>query len=201
MVCPLPGGSGGVLDARCSTRAWSPAPLPFETFSRLLWLSARNRESARDAGHPSRAYPSGGAAYSLELYPVLAHHAVATIAAGVYRYLPGSHGLEALSTKPADVLQFLEAAGRGAAALRTPPILVLVTSRFARQSEVYGDLAYSLILKEVGCLFQTLYLVGEALGLGVCALGGGSPSGKLARLRGTNEIAEPLVGELVLGPR
>jgi hypothetical protein len=42
-------------------------------------------------------------------------------------------------------------------------VVVVVTSRFARQSERYGDLAYSLVLKEVGGLFQTLYLVAEYL--------------------------------------
>ena len=49
------------------------------------------------------------------------------------------------------------------------------------QSETYGSLAYSLVLKEVGCLFQTLYLVGEYLELAPCALGGGT-SGALAGL-------------------
>jgi SagB-type dehydrogenase family enzyme len=190
-----------VLDARYSGRAWSPAPLPFETFSRFLWLSARDRKSAGDFRHLSRAYPSGGATYSLELYPVIALDAVAMIAGGLYRYLSDGHGLEAVSTKFTEVFPFLEAAGRSAGAPAAPPIVVLITSRFAKQSEVYGDLAYSLILKEVGCLLQTLYLVGEALGLSVCALGGGSPSGRLARLRGTSEVAEPVVGELVFGPR
>jgi oxazoline/thiazoline dehydrogenase len=78
---------------------------------------------------------------------------------------------------------------------------VVVTSRFARQSETYGDLAYSLVLKEVGALLQTLYLVAEDLGLAVCALGGRSPGDLLARLCGTTELDEPVVGEVMLGPR
>jgi SagB-type dehydrogenase family enzyme len=190
-----------VLDARHSRRAWSPAPLPFEKFSQFFWLSARNRNCAGDSRGLSRGYPSGGATYSLELYPVIGLDAVAMIARGVYRYLSDRHGLEAVSTKFTEVFPFLEAAGSSAGSPATPPVVVLITSRFAKQSEAYGDLAYSLILKEVGCLLQTLYLVGEALGLGVCALGGGSPSGRLARLRGTSEVAEPVVGELVFGPR
>jgi len=192
-----------VLEARRSVRAWSTVPIAFETFSRLLWLSARNRDRSDGGGdraHVSRPYPSGGAAYSLEIYPVIASDAVAALGTGVYRYLPASHGLEIVSERSADVSSFLDAAGRSAGA-GTPPIVLLITSRFARQGELYGSLAYSLVLKEVGCLFQTLYLVAEDLGLGACALGGGTPFGRLARLRATSELAEPVVGEFLMGPR
>lgn len=192
-----------VLEARRSWRVWSAAPIHLETFSRFLWLSARNRDISNEEmqdEYVSRPYPSGGAAYSLELYLVIARHAVETIPAGLYRYLPEWHGLEPVSTRSTDFLPFLEAAGRSAGTT-TPPIVILVTSRFAKQSETYGDLAYSLVLKEVGCLFQTLYLVGEYLKLGPCALGGGAPAGRLARLCNTSELAEPVVGEFMLGPR
>jgi hypothetical protein len=40
----------------------------------------------------------------MELYPVIAPAAVESIAAGVYRYRPESHRLEALSDDPADYL-------------------------------------------------------------------------------------------------
>ena len=192
-----------VLDARRSWRTWPAAPIRRETFSQLLWLSARNRAICWEGTQDecvSRPYPSGGAAYSLELYPVLATDAVESITAGLYRYLPELHSLEPVSGEPAQYLPFLEAAGRSAGA-GAPPIVIIITSRFARQSEAYGDLAYSLVLKEVGCLFQTLYLVGEYLGLAPCALGGGAPGGLLANLCNTSELAEPVVGEFMLGPR
>lgn len=207
---PLLRGSGEagrdlatVLDARRSVRAWPAVPISLETFSRFLWLSARSRDISNDGlqtEQVSRPYPSGGAVYSLEIYPVIAAHAVETIAGGVYTYLPECHCLEPVSTKMTASLPFLEAAGRSAGTT-APPIVLLVTSLFARQSESYGELAYSLVLKEVGCLFQTLYLVAEYLGLGACALGGGAPAGRLARLRNTTELAEPVVGEFMLGPR
>jgi SagB-type dehydrogenase family enzyme len=191
-----------VLEARRSWREWPARSIPQETFSTLLWLSARNREreGAPDE-YVSRPYPSGGAAYSLELYPVLAPDAVESLAAGVYRYLPDAHALEPVSDQRAEYLPFLEAAARSAGAATTPPIVLIITSRFARQGEEYGELAYSLVLKEVGCLFQTLYLAAEYLGLAPCALGGGTPAGRLARLCNTSELAEPVVGELMLGPR
>lgn len=192
-----------VLESRRSSRAWPNRMIARETFSSLLWMSARNRgsPSARlSDGYVSRPYPSGGAAYSLELYPIIAPQAVESIIAGVYRYLPDSHCLEPLSNEATDYLPFLEAAGRSAGS-EPPPIVLVITSRFARQGEVYGDLAYSLVLKEVGCLFQTLYLVAESLGLAPCALGGGTPDELLASLCGATELAEPVVGEFMVGPR
>jgi SagB-type dehydrogenase family enzyme len=196
-----PGGAlsgsdlAALLDARRSRRVWAKAPIGFQTFSDLLWHSARNRIQE---GHGSRPYPSGGAAYSLELYPVLGDDAVETLASGVYRYLPDAHALELVSPFSADFHPFLVAAGRAANAA-PPPVAIVITSRYARQSEEYGRLAYSLVLKEVGGLFQTLYLVAESLGLAACALGGGTPAGLLADLCGTTELEEPVVGEFAIG--
>jgi len=192
-----------VLESRHSWRSWPKRTIARKTFSNLLWMSARNRDLAGagvDDGCVNRPYPSGGSAYSLELYPVIAPRAVESIVAGVYRYLPESHGLELLSTAATHYLPFLEAAGRSASA-EPPPVVLVVTSRFARQGEVYGDLAYSLVLKEVGALFQTLYLVAEYLELAPCALGGGTPDDLHSSLCETTHVAEPVVGEFIVGPR
>ncbi len=190
-------GLAEALEARCSRRMWSDEPLPLETLGRLLWSSARNRDA--EPGQVSRPYPSGGAAYSLELYPVLGPAAVETLAAGIYRYLPDEHALEMVTTDDAGTATILEAAG-ASAGTTAPPIALVITSRYARQAEPYGTLAYGLVLKEVGGLFQTLYLVGESLGLACCALGGGTPTGLFARLTGTSDLDDPVVGELMLGP-
>lgn len=201
---PAPRDLAGVLDARRSWRAWSRNPIGAETFSQLLWLSARDRAvfpEGPEEEYVSRPYPSGGAAYSLEIYAVIAAEGVESTAAGVYHYLPSAHALEPVTNDGAECLPFLDAAARSAGSETLPPVLLLVTSRFARQSETYGTLAYSLVLKEVGCLFQTLYLVAESLGLAPCALGGGVMPGRLARLCNTTELAEPVVGEFILGPR
>ena len=190
-----------VLEARRSGRTWSNIPISMATFSSFIWISARNRDSLDtplEKNQVSRPYPSGGGIYSLELYMVLAENAVEGISAGLYKYLPDHHGLYSITERHADFLPFLEAAGSSAGS-ESPPVVILLTSRFANQSAAYGDLAYSLILKEVGCLFQTFYLAGEYLHLKCCALGGGAPNALLARLCNTNEVDSPLVGEFMLG--
>jgi SagB-type dehydrogenase family enzyme len=203
VTIPLASGARGgdlaaLLDARRSRRSWAGVPMAFQTFSDFLWLSARNRADDRHGESVSRPYPSGGAAYSLELYPILGEHAVESLASGAYHYLPDAHSLELVSPFPPDFDPFLAAAGR-AAGVPPPPVAIIITSRYARQSEEYGALAYSLLLKEVGCLYQTFYLVAESLGLAACALGGGTPAGLLAELCSTTELEEPVVGEFMLG--
>jgi SagB-type dehydrogenase family enzyme len=166
-------------------------------------MSARNRSFKLDGlgqGYVNRPYPSGGAAYTLELYPVIAPEAVESIPAGVYRYLPDSHAFEAISKEATAYLPLLKAAGNSAAS-DPPPIVLVISSRFSRQSEVYGDLAYSLVLKEVGALFQTFYLVAEYLDLAACALGGGTPNDLFSHICNTEELTEPVVGEFMIGPR
>jgi hypothetical protein len=46
-----------------------------------------------------------------------------------------------------------------------------------------------------------MYLVAECLDLGACALGGGTPDRRFAKLRGRSRLAEPILGEFMLGPR
>ena len=188
-----------LLARRRSRRAWSTEPIAAERFGELLWLSARDRGDG-SAGTVSRPYPSGGAAYSLELYAVIAPDAVASIDAGVYRYVPADHSLETLASRGVDTEPFRSAAARSAEC-DPPPVLLVVTSRIARVSEPYGRLAYGLVLKEVGGLFQTLYLACARLGLAACALGGGSPDALLAQLIGDGEMDQPVVGEFMVGPR
>jgi SagB-type dehydrogenase family enzyme len=59
-------------------------------------------------------------------------------------------------------------------------------------------MAYSTVLKDVGVLMQTMYLVATAMGLSPCAIGCGDAE-KSARLLGTRFEAESSVGEFLLG--
>ena len=57
-----------------------------------------------------------------------------------------------------------------------------------------------LTRKNVGVLYQTMYLVTAAMGLAPCGLGAGN-SALFARAAGTDYFAESSVGELLLGSR
>lgn len=61
-------------------------------------------------------------------------------------------------------------------------------------------MAYATTLKNVGVLYQTMYLVATAMGLAPCALGGGD-SDRFAAAVGSDYYTETSVGEFLLGSR
>ena len=77
---------------------------------------------------------------------------------------------------------------------RSAAVLV-VTGSFARLRWKYGERAYRYMCVDVGCLTQNLYLVGEALGLAVCAIAGFVDAGveRLLAVDGEDEVAMLLV--------
>ena len=79
-----------------------------------------------------------------------------------------------------------------------PQILISIAARFGRLSWKYESIAYSLILKHVGVLYQTMYLIATAMNLAPCALGSGNAD-LFTKIAGTNYYAESTVGEFILG--
>jgi SagB-type dehydrogenase family enzyme len=116
-----------------------------------------------------RPYPSGGGSYELELY--LAVGTCAGLAPGFYHYDAGEHALVAINPRPQDVATMLRQAQYAMDAAAPPQIAITITARFGRVAWKYSSLAYSLILKDVGVLLQTLYLMATDMGLGGCAIG------------------------------
>src|ERR1700753_3669357 len=79
-----------------------------------------------------------------------------------------------------------------------PQVLITMAARFGRTSWKYTSIAYSLILKDVGALLQTFYLMAGGIGLGRCALGthGIDPFEKMT---GLPFHVESPVGQFALG--
>ena len=80
----------------------------------------------------------------------------------------------------------------------TPQIVITIAARFGRVSWKYSSLAYALILKDVGVLIQTLYLMATDMGLGGCAIGS-SNIDLFARMTGIEFHVEGPVGQFALG--
>jgi SagB-type dehydrogenase family enzyme len=79
-------------------------------------------------------------------------------------------------------------------------VLLIVAARFQRVMWKYASMAYALILKDVGVLYQTMYLVATAMNLAPCAIGCGNAD-LFAQATGTDYWAESSVGEFLLGSR
>jgi SagB-type dehydrogenase family enzyme len=190
---------GRALEDRASIRAHDDErPIDAARLGAFLHRCARVRQVFND-GHQqlsSRPYPSGGAVYELELYPLV--HRCAGIEPALYRYDPQGHRLERVA-EPGPKLTLLLEYGQRTAAMDSPPqVLVLIAARFARAMWKYESMAYALVLKDVGVLYQTMYLVATAMGLAPCSLGGGN-SAAFAEAAGLDPYAETSVGEFVLG--
>ena len=83
-------------------------------------------------------------------------------------------------------------------ATAVPQILITIAARFGRVSWKYSSLAYALVLKDVGVLMQTLYLMATDMGLGGCAIGSVNID-LFAQMTGIEFHVEGPVGQFALG--
>jgi SagB-type dehydrogenase family enzyme len=79
-----------------------------------------------------------------------------------------------------------------------PQVLITIAARFGRISWKYCSLAYALLLKDVGVLTQTLYLIATDMGLGGCAVGTTNID-LFAKMTGIEFHVEGAVGQFALG--
>ncbi len=192
-----------VLEGRRTVRAHGAEPLCVKALGELLYRAARVRArlpATLESGYEvsSRPYPSGGAAYDLEIYLVVDR--CRGLAPGLYHYDPEGHRLLRRAERTPEVEALLAGAAASYLSPVPPQVLVCLASRFQRVSWSYEGIAYAVTLKNAGVLYQTLYLVAEAMGLACCGVGRGD-SDLFARAAGTDYYAETTVGELVLGSR
>lgn len=185
-----------VLEDRRSIREhdeWSP--LTAEQLGEFLFRCARVRGVEDE--HVDRPFPSGGGLHELELYPVIRN--VEGIEPGLYHYDGHDHRLEHVSDLTLPVQQLLSNAAQASFA-DEPQVLIVVAARFGRVMRHYEGMAYALILKDTGALYQTMYLVATSMGLSACALGGGD-STSFTAATGVDYLVESQVGEFILGSR
>lgn len=205
------------LEKRQSMREYDDhRPITVEQLGEFLYRTARVKEiytleaeqqalskaefgEAFDWGELSRRpYPCGGAMYELEIYPVVRH--CAGVNPGLYHYDPLNHHLVQLDAAEADLQALLQDAHQSSGAQGMPQVLLIITARFGRLFRKYRSLAYALVLKHVGVLYENFYLVATAMDLAPCALGAGD-SDRFAQATGLDYVVESSVGEFMLGSR
>ena len=199
-----------VYETRSSVRSYGSTPIALEQLGEFLYRVARvTSRERRDIDGPAgryafevarRPYPSGGALYELELY--VAVRRCDGLAAGGYYYDPVGHRLvPETEAGAADLHRLCERAGW---ATGIPPeevqVLFAVAARFPRVAWKYSAIAYSVVLKNLGALYQSMYLVATAMDLAPCAVGSGDWEA-FARAFGRPTYDETSVGEFLLGSR
>jgi SagB-type dehydrogenase family enzyme len=196
-----------LVHERHSTRGFDDGnPITLAELSRFLDSTVRIRsqwQSTIDQGdegpvidYTSRPYPAAGSSYELELY--LTVNNCAGLARGFYHYDAELHALAPIDARPQDIEVQLSAAEFAMDAPGLPQILITMAARFDRISWKYSSIAYSLILKDVGVLLQTLYLTATDIGLGGCAIGSNNID-LFAKMTGIEFHIEGPVGQFALG--
>ena len=143
-----------------------------------------------------RPYPSGGASYELETYLVVDR--AKGLDSGCYHYDAAAHELVRISERTPVVEQVLKEAGVATVGQANPQVVLIFAARFARVMWKYKAIAYSVILRNAGALYQTLYLAATDLGLSPCGIGSGN-SVAFAQMTGLDPWVEGSVGDFILG--
>ena len=208
------------IETRKSIRDYDDThPITLEQLSELLYRTARIKDiykledkfadkgdkddkqefdldKLRELEASNRPYPCGGSMYELEIYPVVRH--CEGLRAGLYHYDPLNHQLEQIADNNSDVAALIKDSYHYSGEEGIPQVLLTITARFGRLFWKYRSLAYSLVLKHVGVLYQNLYLVATNMGLASCGLGVGD-SDRFARATGLDYIEESSVGDFIIG--
>jgi SagB-type dehydrogenase family enzyme len=196
-----------LMHERHSTRGFDDGnPITLPELSQFLDGAARVRlkwQSTIDHGdegpvidYTTRPYPAAGSSYELELY--LTVNNCAGLERGFYHYDADRHALVPIRTRAHDLELQLSSAEFAMDAPGAPQILITMAARFDRISWKYSSIAYSLILKDVGVLIQTLYLMATDMALGGCAIGSNNID-LFARMTGIEFHIEGPVGQFALG--
>ncbi|WP_256839324.1 SagB family peptide dehydrogenase [Ornithinimicrobium faecis] len=189
-----------VVERRRSIRDFTTEHPSLAELGELLFRTCRSRgifrEPERGVDVVDRPYPSGGSMHELDVYVVApgSPH----LERGLWRYAPDRHALDLVTDEEAQVAVLVNDLQQAATLDQPAPFGLLITARFGRLMWKYQTMAYALILKHVGVLYQTFYLNATAMGLGVCGLGGAATS-HFATATGISPLAEGVVGGLVAG--
>jgi len=196
-----------LLRERHSTRDFDDQqPITLAELSRFLDSTARIQsrwksgldfdDDGSDIEYAARPYPSGGSAYELELYLTVAN--CEGLARGFYHYDADRHALVPIAARAHELEAMLTAAEFAMDAPAPPQILITIAARFGRVSWKYSSIAYALILKDVGVLIQTFYMMATDMGLGGCAIGSTNIN-LFARITGIEFHVEGPVGQFAIG--
>jgi SagB-type dehydrogenase family enzyme len=139
--------------------------LKLNDLSALLW--ATQGLTAQFGDTFFRTAPSAGGLYPVETY--LSVRAVDGLEQGIYHFRPGDFDLELL--KKGDFSQALTEASLQQTVVLGAQATLIWSGLIARGRWKYRQRAYRYIYLDAGHVAQNLYLAGEALGLGICAIG------------------------------
>jgi SagB-type dehydrogenase family enzyme len=155
------------IEQRKSSRHYASQPLTLEELSLLLWLTQGVKEVTKRPA-TQRTVPSAGARHAFETY--LAANRVEGLPAGLYRFLAIEHKLQEIERDPNFSDRLAGTCWKQQQVLASGVTFVWAAVR-ERMYWRYGERGYRYLFLDAGHVCQNLYLAGEALHCGVCAIG------------------------------
>ena len=190
------------LESRSSIRSFGRDPLSVRQLGEFLYRVGRirRRDPTLDGAYQvaERPYPGGGGLYELELYVTVQR--CGGCPAGIYYYDPLRHMLVLINSDDDDRAAMLGVAASAMGRDYQPDVLLTISARFQRISWKYRSIAYALILRNAGVVYQTMYLVATAMDIARCGIGGGD-SDLASRVLKLDYLRESSVGDFVIGSR
>jgi len=151
---------------RRSVRSFANTPLSLEEVSQILW--AAGGKTVDGITGPTRAYPSAGAVYPLEVYLVAGN--VMGLDPGVYRYNWKDNSL--IPVREGDKRSELSRASLGQRMITQAPATLVVTMFPHKIARAYGKRGMDrYISMDAGHLGQNVHLQAESMGLGTVMVG------------------------------
>jgi len=157
------------IQERRSVRQYSQQALTLDELSWLLWVT-QGVQQITDRPATLRPVPSAGARHALETYLLV--NRVEGLTAGLYRYAALENELIEVSLS-AEVIQGIALACRSSQKICQESALTFIWVAVAeRMTWRYSERGYRFLHLDAGHVCQNLYLAAEAVGCGVCAIGG-----------------------------
>lgn len=157
-----------IINSRRSVRKFRGKPISYDDLSYMLYAPCGLRDFGDSINDSRRPYPSAGARYPLEIYPLVLN--CEEIKNGLYHYNVKENSLEVLLEE--DLQKWLSIAFGKEEWLKNAAVLFIITGVLGRTHIKYGDRGYRYMLIETGHLAQNLCLLATELGLGTCPIGG-----------------------------
>jgi SagB-type dehydrogenase family enzyme len=154
-----------LLNRRTCREYNAEASLKLNDLAALLW--ATQGLTAQFGDTFFRTAPSAGGLYPVETY--LSVRAVDSLEQGIYHFRPGDFDLEFI--KKGDFSHALSEASLQQTVVLGAQATLIWSGLIARGRWKYRQRAYRYVYIDAGHVAQNLYLAGEALGLGICAIG------------------------------
>ena len=167
---PRPFVSGGLplvetIAQRRSIRDFTAAPVLLFHLAQILWAA----QGITLTSNQTRAVPSAGATYPLEIYVVIGDNGIEKTSSGIYHYEVERHILSLHFS--GDFRPELSSAAMGQDSIAVAPVSIVICAVYDRTMIRYNVRGERYVFMEVGHTGQNIYLQATALNLGTVAIG------------------------------